>query len=253
MGAIQIPPMNLMALAPYRERLSLTGPASVESELRELARGLRDDEIRLRVGSSIKPLRIPIQPTSVEAVEPAIMAARGQIDDELGRIGGAEGIAAVVAEAHEAVDRILAERRELEAFRGKQILKAFHDRYGNRAGFSYPSFVYTLAQKVKDRSRLNRLVSEPVRRIQRYVPPELVPVLEGARAELSEGHERDTAVSALADAQKAHAAWEAGSLDEVDRSSLREALVRTARALHAHGATELHRALLKATVEVGLG
>lgn len=42
-------------------------------------------------------------------------------------------------------------------------------------------------------------------------------------------------------------------LGEVDRSSLREALVRTARALHAHGATELHRDLLKATVEVGIG
>jgi hypothetical protein len=218
-----------------------------------LARALRDDEIRLRVSSSIQPLRIPIQPTSVEAVEPAITAAREQIDDKLGRLGGKERIAAVVAEAYETVYRIMAEGRELEAFRGKQILKAFHDRYGNRAGFSYPSFVYTLAQKVKTGSRLNRLVSEPVRRIQRYVPPELVSVLEGACAELPEGGERDTAVSALADARKARAVWEGGGLDEVDRSSLRDVLVRTARALHAHGAMELHQALLKATVEVGIG
>lgn len=98
------------------------------------------------------------------------------------------------------------------------------------------------------------MVSVPVRRVQRYVPPELVSVLEGAREALPEGSaEHATASKALADAATARAAWEEGETDEIDRSRLREAIVQTARALHAHGATQLHQALLRAAVEVGLG
>ncbi len=241
-------------LAPHREKLSLTSRDGVESDLREIARTLREDEIRLRVNASIKPLRISIQPTETEAVEPAIESAREQIDNQLERLGGTERITAVVEEAQQAVDRILDENRELEAFRGKQILKVFHDRHGNRAGFNYPSFVYTLAQKAKDGSRLNDLVAIPIRRIQRYIPPELVPALEGACEELPKGStEHDTASMALADATAARAAWAKGETDEIDRSKLRGAIVQTARALHAHGATESHQSLLRAAVEVGLG
>lgn len=241
-------------LAPHRERLSLTGKADVEAELRQIARTLRDDEVRLRVNSLIKPLRITVQPTDSGAVESAIKLAHQQVDDQIANIGGAGEITAVVVEAQEAVDRILQEGRELEAFRGKQILKAFHDRYGNRAGFSYPGFAYTLAQKVKEGSRLNRLVAVPVRRIQRYVPPTLIPALEGACEQLLEGSEaHDAALTALANARTARAAWNDGLADEVDRSDLREAVIRTARALRDNGATKLHQALLRATVEVGLG
>lgn len=241
-------------LAPFRERLSLASRADVESELKEIARTLRDDEIRLRVSSAVKPFRIPIQPTEPEAVESTIRSAREKFDEQLENLGGAERITAIVKEAQQSVDRILEESRQLEAFRGKQILKAFYDRHGNNAGFSYVSFVYSLAQKVKEGSRLNKLVAVPVRRVQRYVPPQLVEVLECAHSVLREGSlERDTAMSALANARAARAAWEEGDSDEVDRSRLREALVRTARALHAHGATELHQALLQAAVEVGIG
>jgi hypothetical protein len=46
----------------------------------------------------------------------------------------------------------------------------------------------------------NRLVSVPVRRIQRYVLPERVPVLESACRELPEGSvDHNTALSALAE------------------------------------------------------
>jgi ABC-type lipoprotein export system ATPase subunit len=241
-------------LAPYRERLTLANAADIESELRGIARGMRDDEIRLRVKSSVKPLRIFIQPTDAGAVEAAVEAARDELDNQLDSIGGAERITSIVETAQQAVDRILEEGRELEAFRGKQILRAFYDLHGKHAGFNYPSFVYTLAQHVKDGSRLHELVAVPVRRIQRYVPPDLVPVLDGACNVLPVGSPaHDTARSALENAQTARAAWEAGSSDEVDRSDLREALVRTARALQARGNTELHQALLKAVVEVGVG
>jgi hypothetical protein len=241
-------------LSPHRERLPLATVDDVESELRAIAYTLREDEIRLGVSSLIKPLRITIEPTDPEKVAYAISAARNEVDKQLETAGGPERIAAVVQEAQVAVSGILEEERELEAFRGKQILKEFYNRHGNRAGFSYSGFVYALAQRVKEESRLNELVAVTVRRIQRYVPPQLVPILEGARDELPEDTaEHEIALAALDDARTARTAWQNGHADAVDRAELRDALVRTARALHARGATELHRALLEASVEVGLG
>jgi len=215
---------------------------------------MREDEIRLRVGASIKPMRVTIEPTDPAAAEAAIVAARTEFDEQLGAVGGAEGVSAVVEKAREAVDSILAEGRELEAFRGKEILKAFHDRHGNRAGINYPAFVYGLAEKVKAESRLNGLVSVPVRRIQRYVPPELVPALEDATAVIpAETPEHSAVLMTLEQARTARTAWDEGSGDGVDRSDLRAALVQTARVLRDRGATDLHQRLLQATVEVGLG
>jgi len=242
-------------LYPVRDRVpTLRSASDIEAELREIARDMREDEIRLRVGASIKPMRVTIEPTDPAAAEAAIVAARTEFDEQLGAVGGAEGVSAVVEKAREAVDSILAEGRELEAFRGKEILKAFHDRHGNRAGINYPAFVYGLAEKVKAESRLNGLVSVPVRRIQRYVPPELVPALEDATAVIpAETPEHSAVLMTLEQARTARTAWDEGSGDGVDRSDLRAALVQTARVLRDRGATDLHQRLLQATVEVGLG
>ncbi len=69
---------------------TLRNASDVEAELREIARDMRDDEVRLRVGASIKPLRITIEPTDPAAVEAAIAAARTEFDEQLGAVGGAE-------------------------------------------------------------------------------------------------------------------------------------------------------------------
>jgi hypothetical protein len=241
-------------LFPHRDRHALRSEAEVESDLRDIAHALREDEIRLRVSSLVKPLRIPIEPTNPGTVEDAISAAREQVEEHLNNIGGAPGVTAAVIEAQETVDRILDEGRELEAFRGKKILKTFYDRHGQRAGFSYPNFVYALAEKIRDEDRLSQLVAVPVRQIQRYVPPNLVPTLEGACAEIPAGTDEHNAASAALDnARTARAAWEQGEADKIDRSELRAALVTTARVLRDHGSVNLHDALLQATVEVGLG
>jgi hypothetical protein len=241
-------------LFPHRDRHSLRSEGEIESELRDIAQALRDDEIRLRVRSSVKPLRISIEPIDTGEVEGALSAAREKVEERLSSMGGEVGVTAVVREAREAVDRILAEDRELEAFRGKTILKTFYDRHGQRAGFSYPNFVYALAEKVRDEERLNQLVAVPVRRIQRYVPPDLVPILEGACAAIPVGTvEHDAASAALDNARAARTAWVEGNGDGIDRSELRAALVGTARVLRDCGVADLHEALLSATVEVGLG
>lgn len=241
-------------LFPHRDRVPLTSAANVESELRDIARTLREDEIRLRVSSSIKPIRIPIEPTDPGAVEAALCEARRQANEQIGNVGGAEQISAVVRKAQETVDCILNEGRELEAFRGKTILKKFYDRYGNQAGFSYPNFVYGLAEKVKEEPRLRQLVDVPVRRIQRYIPPTLGSLLELACSKLTEGTpDWHTAREALSGIRAARSAWEDGEADEIDRSALRGMLVQTARALRQHEAHVLNNALLEDTVQVGLG
>ncbi len=101
-------------LAPHRERLPLNSRDDVETKLRDIARSLREDEIRLRVKASIRPLYIAIQPTDPATAESAIELAHEQVDNRLAALGGTEQIQAVVRDAQQAVDRIIDDRRELE-------------------------------------------------------------------------------------------------------------------------------------------
>jgi hypothetical protein len=160
----------------------------------------------------------------------------------------------IVEKALEAVEAILAQQRELEAFRGKEIVKEFFDRYDlNRLGFSRRSFSYELAQRAKPRQRLQSLIAQPVRQIQRYVPPELTTILEGAVALLNEEGAKSQAEEARTSAVVARAAWETGEEDGVNREQFRATLIHVARQLRDQGSNEASISLLRAAVQLGLG
>jgi hypothetical protein len=243
-------------LAPHRERVAFENADMVEADLRRIAQSVRDDEIRLRVQGGLGPVCVRVNTTRADTVEDALAAAREEFQEKLDQLGGDDDLAELVRGATAAVDAIEAEGRELEAFRGKVILKRFHDENDLNRIFPYQAFVYELAIRVNSRPRLNALSGQAVMRIQRYVPPDLVATLEGAAARLAEVGDAPAsqlAVEALDKARVTRERWEQGQPDEIDRPHMRQVLVQVARALRAHGAEDIHGALLRSAVQVGLG
>jgi hypothetical protein len=242
-------------LAPHRERVSFESADDVDVALRQIARELRADEIRLRVQGGLGPVCARVDFTDPDGVAASLAKASDEFKRGLAALGTEDELAEQVARSTATVDAILDQGGELEAFRGKQIIKTFHDRHNLNRLFPYQAFVYETANRVKTEERLRRLVGQAVLRIQRYVPPTLIPALEGCVERLTAVGDAGApaAEEALADARIARHAWEAGEEDDIDRSQMREQLVQIARALRAHGAHDLHDALLQAAVQVGLG
>lgn len=248
---------------PYREQFSFSSFREVEGELRSISLALRDDEIRLRMPSLKKLFRFDLTVPEGDSFELAITEARDSVIQQVGQAWDAGVLAEELQCARNTVDRILVEGRELEAFRGKKILKTFYDRHQKAITPGYQVFMYTLAQKVRDYSRLKTLISLPVQRIQFYIPPDLVSVLERVCAKLQDGPELRTAEVALRQARAARQALErsddSGDImdallnEDVDRNKLREQLVQLARTMRAHGYKEDERALLASAVQVGVG
>jgi hypothetical protein len=242
-------------LVPHRERVPFSAAADVDAELRRIAQDLRADEIRLRAGGGLGPVCVRVDIQDSATVTEALGEAKVEFERRLGALGTEEELTQRVRRATEAVDVILNEGRELEAFRGKEILKRFHDLHNINRLFPYQAFVYEIANRLKGTARLQQLTDRAALRIRRYVPPTLVPALEAAAERLAEIDAGTAAVAdeALSNARLARAAWEAAEEDDVDRGHLREELVQVARTLRAGGVTDVHDALLKSAVQVGLG
>jgi hypothetical protein len=118
-------------LIPHQEHISLASETDVKDELRAIARSLRDDEIRLRFFTLMKTLHVRIDPIKAGGAEAAITAAQEELDTRVNALGGPAAINAAHERAEQEVDRILTEGRELEAFRGKDILRRFHNQYAS--------------------------------------------------------------------------------------------------------------------------
>jgi hypothetical protein len=243
-------------LSPHRERIDLGSREEVHEALRQIARALRVDEVRLRVQGELGPVCVRVDVTDATAVGDALGAARAEFSERLEALGGgAAAIEALTAHAAEVVDRILEEGRELEAFRGKEILRGFYDQHQIGRIFPYAVFAYEVARRAAPKQRVRELTDTAVARIQRYVPRDLVPTLEAAIERLEE---LGDPTARLAGEARQYAAiarerWEAGQPDDVDRPRLREMLVHVARALRNHAEENLHTAILQSAVQVGLG
>jgi hypothetical protein len=146
-------------LEPLREGIDV-GEGNVEPRLREIAREVRDDEVRLRVPALQRPVSARIQAASADDIPRAVEAARTELNDALDS-HSAEQLRRQFEAAQEEVETILRERRELEAFRGKRILSTFYDRHVKSAFPGYRAFVYAVARQAQQRGRTERLVPRP--------------------------------------------------------------------------------------------
>jgi hypothetical protein len=218
-------------LAPSRERLSLGGPGDVDRELRRIAGERREDEIRLRVASLQRPVSERVRPAHAADVNEAVANTRASLERQLDRLLADEALREEFAAAERSVQEILDASRELDAFRGKEILRAFYDQHAKHAGYAYHAFTLTLAQHVARTPRTHDLTAEAVRRIEFYVPSDGVAAAEEAQARLTGTPSEQQAADALRLAQGARRAWESPGAQTEDLEPLREAWITLARAV----------------------
>jgi energy-coupling factor transporter ATP-binding protein EcfA2 len=130
-------------LEKYRENTKLKTVTDIEIALKEITQNLRDDEIRIRIKRKIGFIDEAIEGITVEELKTShqkimeLIKTKIPQDDELGTI---------VKDATTEVDAIISQNKELESFRGKEILKKFFDKYIQSIGISYYVFCMELAK-----------------------------------------------------------------------------------------------------------
>ena len=143
-------------LKPQKERVGMTSTNDVKNKLIEIAHTLRDDEIRLRIERCLKFRRI--QPTGA-----TLNDVRQSIDKEAKKMMDGLPTPAdfdtIVEEAHKTVKDIITNNKELELFRGKEILRLFHVKYVHQTGIGLSSFCLQVARIIGRDPRLCAVVS----------------------------------------------------------------------------------------------
>jgi ABC-type lipoprotein export system ATPase subunit len=99
---------------------------SVRNELKNIADGLKEQEIELRVARRIKPQFIRIGGSTIEAIKEKQAAEISRIQ---GILPSDPELQNIVAEITNQVGEIISQGCSLDLFRGKVILKEFYNRY----------------------------------------------------------------------------------------------------------------------------
>lgn len=224
--------------------------AELESGLLDLCRARRDREISLRVRQQL-PLfamhRAVTLPSDVENLPAEVEAA---VQDYLAVLGGPERVAEANRRAAEEVDALLADPTEaLLHFHGKEVLDSVYAAYAAAAGWSgKAAFAYNLAAAVRlgNSARLQSVLERPVRRIQQFLPQQLIHAL-GALPAVPGMQPVEPLVE---QARLMRARWQAGEDAGVDRARFRADVLSVARTLQTHGHVAEHEALLAALAEL---
>lgn len=222
---------------------------SLEAELGAFASDRRDREIELRVRRHIKRLSINEWVGSLTDYDTLRMKVVNQVDTFITEVGDQVKITDAVAKATEEVDKLLREPSgALEKFHGKELLDRVYARYSQPAGWSgKAAFAYNLAALVakRDSTRLKALLTVPVRKIQSFVPVELISAL--VAIESLEGFgDVDVTLRAM---QAERACWEHGVQGDVNRPKVRAEILAVARRLQAGGHSPEHDRLLAALAQ----
>jgi len=236
-------------LEPYREKVRLTSADDVSKALHDIARALAPDEVRIRIAETVRPMTVRPRVEEGKTPEETVEEMHSDLDAEFSARGGIQRLAEATAIAGAQVKRILDEGRELEGFRGKEILAQFFDRYAKPAGFARNAFTYEIARMVKNTDRVADLTRLAVRRITFYIPAILVSALDACVNAFADGPARVDATAALELAQSARRAWEQDQGD-TNPKEVREAALRVAHAARDQGLPELHGAVLTAVAQM---
>lgn len=162
-------------IEPYKEKSQVKDVRAVESTLKQIAKGLREDEIRLRVKKQLKPINESISGETVDKIK----EKRDKILESIqNHLPADKELIKIVEDARNEVDNILSRKEELDLFRGKEILKKFYDQHMKPLGFSYHTFCIELAKEVSKESEHNSLLKMLFSHIQSFVPKDLFIQLE---------------------------------------------------------------------------
>lgn len=139
------PTAIMEVLEPYREKTGLFSASQIADVLNTLALDLRDDEVRLRLGSKYEPFRWYFNGATAEAILDNVEKAKRQLESI---IGDRSTVEANIQEVQRDVDAIIARGTALAQFHGKHILREFHRRYVQPAQFRYKSFCIETARTI---------------------------------------------------------------------------------------------------------
>jgi len=233
-------------LAPYREKLTVQNAADVERELRSIARSTRDDETRLRVLAATPFVHGRIDLDRSADTDSVIAELRQKLSTV------EASTPAIRLQAEAAVEKILAENRELEAFSGKRIFAGFFGRHAHAVGLARHAFAYSVAQAAASEPRARALTQLAVLQIERFVPPRLEDLLIEAAANLDDSAKQH-ALETAQRAADARSGWVSGDGSKWQPAELRDRTLAIARAV-GEGAADatLRRRLLAACVQIGV-
>jgi len=120
-------------------------PDDVDAELRRIAGTMREKEITLRLRRSLKPVTIRLGGATMEELKASRTAHLATVQAMLPADAVLEQR---VNEVTAAVDAIITDREELDQFRGKEILKAFHVAHVAPRNIGYNPMCIDLARRV---------------------------------------------------------------------------------------------------------
>jgi len=132
-------------ISPHRERLGWSDSDDVMRSLKEIALGLKDKELGLRVDRNIGPFKWNLTGCSEAELEANFRVGERKYNKIL---GDPEKRKKAFEEAKLEIDNIVNGDKMLIYFRGKEILKEFHRSYVGNLSMSYQVFAYQVAKEI---------------------------------------------------------------------------------------------------------
>lgn len=211
-------------LEPYGQ-LILRSPEDIEGTLREIAASRVDDETRIRIRTRLPSSTLRPDGIDPDQIAPAIKA---NVENYLSKLSEID-LKSVVEQARDEVAQIQTSGRELERFRGKEIMKSFYKKHQiDRFGLGWNAFLTETARQASGSQRTRSLSSQPIQQIRLFFPKKITELLDA----MPEGDPRDR----LADqCREERLLWEQGTPRAKNREALRADLLHLARGLRASG------------------
>lgn len=161
-------------LQPYAPHGALRSAEDVRRTLMEIAEQLRSEEVRRRLkviaGSAVIRPEIAVTDAGIEAEVESIAIEREVESMRTRVLEHSERVKTGVTEE-------LTDGTALLKFSGKDILQSFYSRHVYQFFPKYVNFVFSLAHEVAASKFAVKLVSETIRRVNSYFPPDLVGIL----------------------------------------------------------------------------
>lgn len=132
-------------ISAHRERLDWSDSDDVMRALKEIALGLKDKELGLRVDKNIGHFEWDLTGCSETELENNFREGEIKYKE---KFGDAEERKKAFEEAKLEIDKIVADQTMLKYFRGKEILKEFHRNYVGKLGMNYQVFAYKVAERI---------------------------------------------------------------------------------------------------------
>jgi len=156
-------------LEPYREKTELKTEQHVEEKLKKICSNLKEDEIRIRIKKELGYVKESFDGNTVEKIKESLSK---MIDSIQNSFPEDSKLSSIIEKATTDVNNIIIQNKELNLFRGKEILRSFYEQWiKNQVGTSYYSFCMELAKQVASDQNHSQELSKVVKKINSKFEP----------------------------------------------------------------------------------